>query len=203
MNATLPILSPEDRAEIRRNALRLLRARRVGDPESYDEASELEWLAKEDGESTPSGRHVKGDPRYRDLNTISSQTSDDFQARSSRIRRVRRYRARQLPKWATSNERILQLLTSAFPRMHEDSEAGRRQRDDAARWSRVIQLYFRMGYTARDVAGEMYGYTDAKHCLAKVRGIIQTIQRKVKGLATNTAKHRGRPAKNPPLVQVL
>jgi hypothetical protein len=109
--------------------------------------------------------------------------------------------------------KVRQVLMSAFPRMNENSEAGKRQREDAGRWAAVINLYFRLKYTSTQVADELYPShlkvdqrDNGRRYVAgacKIRGMIQAIQRKVKAIERGSARQRGRPARNPVFVEVL
>ena len=128
-----------------------------------------------------------------------------------RIVGPRSYRGRKLQAWAMNDAEVQRLLLFAFPRMHDKRPRYKRQREDAARWARVIHLYFRMKYTASQVAGMVFdydpidGYGRRKEvpCTTKIRGIVQQIQKKLKALRTGTARHRGRPPKKPPVIQIL
>jgi len=54
----------------------------------------------------------------------------------------RGYRTRTTPAWVMDRAKVRPVLTSAVPRMYENSEAGRRQREYPGRWAAVINLYF-------------------------------------------------------------
>lgn len=62
------------------------------------------------------------------------------------IGRKRRY-TRKRPPWVTDDVFVAALLRRAFP------HAGHRKK--AGRWMRIIQLYYRLGYTCRQVAEEL------------------------------------------------
>lgn len=62
-----------------------------------------------------------------------------------------RSRKRVIPDWARSNIRIREILLRSFPKL----VINQKQRDRAARWARVIHLYFRLQWTSRQVADEL------------------------------------------------
>ncbi len=64
---------------------------------------------------------------------------------------VERKHKRIVPDWARSDKEIRKLLLRSFPRLHTD----KKQAAGAGRWTRVIQLYFRMGKTHGQIAEEM------------------------------------------------
>jgi transposase-like protein len=71
--------------------------------------------------------------------------SDGFQPKTLRCQK------RTVPEWAATPEGTRKVLLTAFPRLREDPK----QRAQAGRWSRVINLYFQLGYTYTQVAEEM------------------------------------------------
>lgn len=103
--------------------------------------------------------------------------------------KVRTYK-RAVPKWTRNDKAVRALILRSFPKMNTDSA----QRNAAARWASVIHLYFRMGYTASQVAEEIGSTT------MKIEFVIRSIHRVSKGLRANgTGKlgaKRGRPKKN-------
>ncbi len=64
-------------------------------------------------------------------------------------------RVQCIPAWTRNDDEVRKLLQTAFPKLNEDSRVGRRQREWAARWLRVIHLYCRVGWTRAKVADEL------------------------------------------------
>src|ERR1035437_7974553 len=62
-----------------------------------------------------------------------------------------RRRKRSVPEWARNTEKIKAILITSFPKLKTDFK----QRSRAARWGRIIYLYYRLGWTNRQVAEEM------------------------------------------------
>lgn len=127
-----------------------------------------------------------------------------------RIVGPRSYRGRLLQAWAMNDAEVQRLLLFAFPRMHDSRPRYKRQREDAVRWVQVIYFYFRMKYPAPQVAEMIFDYDPIRigrrkevPGTTKIRGIVQQIQKKLKALRTGTARPRGRPHKNPVVVEIL
>jgi DNA-binding NarL/FixJ family response regulator len=66
------------------------------------------------------------------------------------IKKIRR-RTRKIPEILRNDVSVRKILLKSFPRI----ETNDLQRKRAARWSRVIYLYFRAGYNYKEVAEEM------------------------------------------------
>jgi hypothetical protein len=62
-----------------------------------------------------------------------------------------RTRQRVVPEWTRNNKKVREILLRSFPKLLTDLK----QRARAARWARIIHLYFRMQYTYRQVASEL------------------------------------------------
>jgi hypothetical protein len=62
-----------------------------------------------------------------------------------------RRRKRPVPLWAQNTETIKAILLRSFPKLQTNP----RQRARAARWARIIHLYFRMQWTYTQVAEEL------------------------------------------------
>lgn len=80
--------------------------------------------------------------------------SDSFMKGGHRIINSNRARvgpARKNADWAKSDKKVQKLLLRVFPKMLTDDK----QRKRAGRWLRVIQLYFRYGYSYGDTAAEI------------------------------------------------
>jgi hypothetical protein len=98
------------------------------------------------------------------------------------------------PKWARTDGGIRDVIRRAFPHF----ETNERQRKFAARWARVIYLYFRVGYTYSQIAEEMNIHSPSKkRPYRAVERLIEHIQNVAKGLNENgkLRRRRGRPPK--------
>lgn len=97
---------------------------------------------------------------------------------------------KSVPDWALDDKKVREVVLRSFPKYGTNA----RQRKGAARWIRVIHLYFRMGMTRGQVAEEM-GVTPVV-----VKSIVQAIRSVAAGRrADRTGKlgsvPRGRPRK--------
>lgn len=80
--------------------------------------------------------------------------SDSFMKGGHRIINSNRARvgpARKNADWSKSNKKVQSLLLRVFPKMGTNDA----QRKRAGRWLRIIQLYFRSGYSYGDTAIEI------------------------------------------------
>ena len=136
------------------------------------------------GRRNPFNAGNKGLPNLDDYDVMRRVVDANDGLMGSRIVGPRSYRGRKMPTWAMDDKKVQHLLLSTFPRMKEDSAAGRRQRDSAARWHAVIHLYFRMKYTCSQIAEEL----GSSHC--KIKNVIRSIQRVVRGLRADSRKPR-------------
>lgn len=105
-------------------------------------------------------------------------------------------RTYNVPAWALDNEQVKRILLRSFPKLNEKTDAGIRQCVKAARWIRVIQLYFRVGWTEAKVAAEMNLSQQTVH------GIIRSIRRVRVGTSADGKRllgstPRGRPRLHP------
>src|SRR5258708_10416425 len=73
-------------------------------------------------------------------------------------RKIRRPK-REMPEWAASQTSIQEILLKAFPKLITDDT----QRKAAGRWARVIQLYFRSGFSYRETAGYLHEKRETIH----------------------------------------
>jgi hypothetical protein len=107
----------------------------------------------------------------------------------SRIGNLRRQRKRPVPEWAKDNRKIQTILLRSFPKLQTEA----RQRKAAARWARFIHLYFRLGYTYRQVAEEL------DISLKASQSLTRAITRAAASKRTDTSQpfnlKRGRPKK--------
>jgi hypothetical protein len=98
-------------------------------------------------------------------------------------------RMQRVPVWALDQEKVKQILLSAFPKLQTDDL----QRSRAAKWATVINYYYRMGWTQTMIAEEM------KLPLSTIKSLIIRIKRVAAGKQTADPKklrgqrHRGRP----------
>ena|ERR1700688_3820541 len=101
-----------------------------------------------------------------------------------------RKRKRQVPLWAQNTEKIKAILIRSFPKLKTDLK----QRARAARWARIINLYFVLGWTFLQVAEELNMKSGNLH------NMTVSIRRAANGLRTNGkgpfGGKRGRPRKN-------
>jgi hypothetical protein len=105
------------------------------------------------------------------------------------------------PKWARTDKGIQKIIRLAFPHF----ETNERQRKFAARWARVIYLYFRVGYTYSQIAEEMKLYSKIPNRpYNTVEMTIKHIQRAAEGKTSGYgghppvlygSRHKGRPKK--------
>jgi hypothetical protein len=98
------------------------------------------------------------------------------------------------PKWTLTDAGIRTVIRRAFPNF----ETNEHQRAMAARWARIIYLYFRAGYTYSQVAEEMnLQSVSSNRPYCKVETIIRSIHRVAAGKAARLGgrlrKLRGRP----------
>ena len=97
------------------------------------------------------------------------------------------------PDWVNNKSKIGKLLLTVFPKLQTNES----QRESAARWARIIQLYFRVGYTRKQVAEEM------NLTSAQVKGVIQGIRNVSEGRRADgrgiRKGSRGRPKKDVPV----
>lgn len=94
---------------------------------------------------------------------------------------------RNIPLWAKNDRNIRQMLLVSFPKLKSNI----RQRKKAARWTRIIQLYFRVHKTHGQIADEM-GMT-----LNAVKMVIRAIKWAAEGKRANGSgmlgNKKGRP----------
>jgi hypothetical protein len=105
-----------------------------------------------------------------------------------------RTRERTVPDWTRSNKEVRKVLLRSFPKLLADPQ----QRLQAARWARVIHLYFRMHYTYKQVSAEL------DKTPKSIESIIRSIKRVADGRRANgnglrSLRGPGRPksTKNP------
>jgi hypothetical protein len=111
--------------------------------------------------------------------------SDQFMQGGHQI--INSNRARSGPKrknsdWARSDKKVRELLLRAFPKLADNDL----QRSRAARWARVINLYFRSGMSFGDTAAEM-GLPKRQ-----IEGVIRSIHRALVGKRANGTGFKNR-----------
>jgi len=75
---------------------------------------------------------------------------------------------RKTPSWMKSDEEVRKFLLYAFPKFATD----KKQRASAGRWLRIIQLYFRGKYNAREVSEEIgISYMAVKSLVRSIRRV--------------------------------
>ena len=85
---------------------------------------------------------------------------------------------RKTAQWSKSDKKVRQLLLRVFPRMATDVN----QRVRAGKWLRVIQLYYRSGFSYGDTALEL---NESKKF---VENVLYRISRALRGLPCNRGK---------------
>jgi hypothetical protein len=111
---------------------------------------------------------------------------DPFMVQGHQIIKTRRD-DRDVPAWAKNNKQIQKILLHSFPKLHTNA----RQHAGAARWARIIQLFFRMRMTRNQVAEQMELSENV------VRRTIQNIRRAASGRRANGTKPTGRRSGRP------
>ena len=94
-----------------------------------------------------------------------------------RVHKIRS-QERRTPSWAVSDEAVRKILLTAFPRLHENAT----QRKRAARWNRIIILYFRKHLSYSQVAEEIGEKKEITHAT------IRSIYRVASGRRSNSGK---------------
>lgn len=94
-------------------------------------------------------------------------------------------RMQKMPEWMKDEKNVRGLLLRVFPKL----KINKRQRKSAARWAVIIRLYFKMAWSARDVAKELN--TTEK----KIYDTAQRITRAGAGLRTTGKPRTGKPGR--------
>ena len=104
-------------------------------------------------------------------------------------RRIRSQKKKLASSWAFDDRAVRKLLLTSFPKLEID----KRQRARAARWGRIIVLFFRQNKSSGQVAEEM------SIRISTVESALRNMRRAVSGLRTDTgvvrSGRRGRPKK--------
>jgi len=98
---------------------------------------------------------------------------------------------RQTPDWAATNKSIQIILLRSFPNLKTNLT----QRKRAARWAEIIQLYYRMHISKRQISEQL------KLNYNTVQMLVRNIKRAANGKRADgtgflTGKPKGRPRKN-------
>lgn len=131
-------------------------------------------------------RDVYGELRH------SMDGSDPFMTGGHQVISPRRAYKKDHPAWTKSDEKIKQILLRSFPKLQTD----RRQRLAAARWLRIIHMYYRVGETIGTIALELH------QKVGTVKRVLVSIKRAAKGKNTANGterRKRGRPKNSVPI----
>jgi hypothetical protein len=96
-----------------------------------------------------------------------------------------------IPDWTKDDRKVREVLLRSFPKLNNDD----RHRKSAARWIRIIHLYFRMNMPRAQVLQEMRnegGQEKVSITLKQVSKIIERIRNAGNGLSTNGRARRSR-----------
>ncbi len=104
------------------------------------------------------------------------------------IVRLRR-RTRKVPEWTRNDKQVRIVLLRAFPKLALPGK----DRTRAARWMRVIHLYFRLQYTYSQVAEELT--VTPGSVMSMTRSIQRVAQNRRANGTGQLGKKRGRPKK--------
>jgi len=94
-----------------------------------------------------------------------------------------RTRAREIPAWTLDDKEVQKVLLRAFPKWRTN----RRQSQQAARWASIINLYFRMEKSNRQVGLELEPKMKPKN----VELIVASIRRVARGHRADNKGPRG------------
>jgi hypothetical protein len=123
--------------------------------------------------------------------SLKNQVDGGFAQGGWQVVKAREYK-HDTPSWVNNDKKVQKILLQSFPKLRTNTH----QREAAGRWGRIIQLYFRTGYTHTQVAHEM-GLTPDQ-----VRSTIRAIRRAASGLRADGSGPRsgriGRPRTNAP-----
>ncbi len=95
---------------------------------------------------------------------------------------------REVPEWTLSDARVREILLRSFPKLRKEEK----QRSKAARWCRIIYLYYRMRLPRQIVAKEL------RISETGLNGHIQRIGWAASGLNTAGKKRSGKKVNSPP-----
>jgi hypothetical protein len=140
-------------------------------------------------ETQTQGLTEKMNKDYKQIRQIF-EGSDPFVSGGHKVVGLRR-RKRVIPEWAQNDKKIQEILLRSFPKLKINA----RQRAGAARWARIIHLYFRLRWTYHQIADELG--MPARN----LNSMIRNIRRVAAGNRADTGAKRstalkGRPRNN-------
>lgn len=115
--------------------------------------------------------------------------SDPFMTGGHQIMKTRTEMDREVPAWAKNDAEVQKVLLRSFPKLG----ANPKQRARAARWARVIHMYFRVQMTHSEIAAEL------KVPRKTINYLVLRITRAARGESTDGRGPRrklGRPKKS-------
>lgn len=132
---------------------------------------------------------------FRELRKVLD-SSDPFMTGGHGIRKPNS-RRKKIPAWSLNDASVREILIRSFPKLQTNP----RQRKSAAKWIRIIHLYYRAGMTRGQVAAEM-GMKDntLKRALISIKRVASGRWTDNKG---NFGGERGRPKNTVPLVATM
>lgn len=98
-------------------------------------------------------------------------SNDPFVTGGHQVLKPRSNDKKEVPEWTRDDKKVREILLRSFPKLTTDYK----QRVRAARWIRIIHLYFRMHMTRGQVAEEM----------GVEPGIIRDVVRSIRRVAAN------------------
>lgn len=114
-------------------------------------------------------------------------SGDSFVGGGHTIIKIRR-RKRKIPEWTRNDSAVKKVLLRSFPKLRVDI----RDRTRAARWLRIIYLYFRLQYTHRQISEELeLTPTNIKRIIISIRRAGN--ERKANSGAARSLRGGGRP----------
>jgi hypothetical protein len=102
-------------------------------------------------------------------------SKDPFMTRGCGLVKPRSNDSKKTPAWASNDAKVRQLVYSRFP----EYQTKQRHRNSAARWIRIIQLYWRMGKTEGQTAAEMESSDLTPTKVNRYIGRIQTVAKRL------------------------
>ena len=107
--------------------------------------------------------------------------SEPFMNRGYRVIQPR-HKAKNIPAWALDDKKVQEIVLRSFPKLATNMK----QRARAARWVRIIFLYFRREFTVGDIANIMGtpsedGSVITPMSLVAVKALVRTIKRAAVG----------------------
>ena len=125
---------------------------------------------------------------YRGLRQVLDG-SDPFMTHGHQIKSVRKIK-KNIPEWINDNKFIQKLLLKSFPKLTTDEK----QRSRAARWVRIIHIYFKLNMASSQIAEEL------EITLKSAENIVYGIRKLVAGKDYHNRisifKKKGKPKKS-------